>query len=133
MPEYFLDTNILTRFLLGDVAEQSQAVAKLFLKAKRLEVKLITLPEVLIELNYALKTHYGLEKEVIMDQIESILDFTFIECIGKATFKKTIKRYKNNNISLEDAYYISFCLENNLEFYSFDKKALKIFKQENAA
>ena len=129
MSGYFLDTNILTRFLLGDVTEQSLVVSKLFLEAKRKKIKLVAVPEVFIELNYALKTHYGLEKDQIIDSIKNVLDFTFIECTNKKTLTKALSIFQEKNISLEDAYYISFSIDNDLDFYSFDKKALKVFKE----
>ncbi|MEI6728567.1 MAG: PIN domain-containing protein [bacterium] len=133
MTRLFLDTNILARLLLGDNMEQGKKTTELLKSAKLGEVELHLSPEVFIELNYVLSKIYGIEKIQIIKEFKNILSYSFIHCQNSDILVNALILFENENISLEDAYYISFCLENNLEFYSFDKKALKIFKQENVA
>lgn len=128
MTKLFLDTNILARFLLGDVFEQHSEVLKIFEKAKAKEIALSTLPEVFIELFYVLKTQYDLYKLEIVSQFEKVANFSFLEFENKPIFLEALQTFKNNNISLEDAYFINFCLIKGLEFYSFDQKALKTYQ-----
>lgn len=129
MTKLFLDTNILARFLLGDIIEQSQTVLDIFKKAKNSEYKLFIIPEVLIELNYVLKSIYKLQKEDITFEFRKILNFSFIDCLSEETISNALDLFQNNNISFEDAYFISHCLLNELEFFSFDEKANKVYKK----
>lgn len=128
MEKVFLDTNILARFLMGDSMEQSEDVLKLFKRAKNCEIKLFVLPEVFIELNYVLKTQYKIDKQNIVTSYQKILQFSFVECPGGDIFSVALDIFGQNNISLEDSYFINFCLTSGLKFYSFDQKATRIFE-----
>jgi predicted nucleic-acid-binding protein len=125
----FLDTNILARFLLGDVVEQSLKIRALFQLAKNDGFKLVVLPEVLIELNYVLQKLYNHSKENITIFLKSILSFDFIICENYEITEQAIEIYRNHNISLEDSYFIQYCLTKNLKFYSFDQKANRVFNK----
>ena len=129
MTDTFLDTNIIARLLLGDNVEQGEEVLRLFRSAKKGEQKLHINPEVLIELHYVLAKIYKIDKEQIIKQFTKLLGYSFVKCENHSIFEDALDTFlTDNNISLEDAYFINYCLTKNLQFYSFDEKALKIYK-----
>ena len=129
MSKLFLDTNLIVRYLLGDIESQKNLVVDLIDQASTKKNNLIILPEVLIELNYVLRHHYNLSKELIGLSMGTILKISVIQVWGVEDFEQALNIYQKHNISLEDAYFISCCLQNKLKFISFDKKALGVWEK----
>jgi len=131
MKQAFLDTNILARFLIGDVQSQQIEVEKIFERGTNLEYEYSILPEIMLELNYVMSRHYEFEKEQIVDGLKNLLDLHFIKLheTYSVDFKKTLDKYAHFNISLEDCLYLQFCQENNLELITFDKKLQNAWKK----
>jgi|GEM_PF-1454612 len=129
MKSKLLDTNILARFVIGDVPNQQAQVNDIFNKGSDLNLNYYILPEVLIELNYVLSSHYELEKEDIIETFENILDLGFISIFDNRglDFTKVISTFKNKNISFEDCLYLQTCLQYDLELLTFDEKLQKLF------
>jgi|LakMenEpi03Aug12_release.lakeMendotaPanAssembly.Ray.scaffolds.fasta_scaffold372483_2 predicted nucleic acid-binding protein len=121
---FFLDTNILARFIVGDVENQQSIVQKIFNDGNENKLKYYIVPEVLVELNYVLTSHYGFENGEIMETVSNILNLSFIEILTnyKLDFEKVIDFHLNKNLSLEDCLYLQICLENNLKLLTFDLK-----------
>jgi predicted nucleic acid-binding protein len=124
----FLDTNILVRYLIGDVEDHKKYVVHLFDTALKENKILIILPEVLVELNYVLSHHYEIDKKLIISSLGSILKISVIQIHGIKDFDQVLSIYQNHNLSLEDSLFISYCIQNKLDFVSFDKKALRVFR-----
>jgi len=124
---YFLDTNILLRFLLDDVKEHSVFTQELFHNANENKFKLFIVPEVLVEVRYVLSSFYNFEKKEIVTAINQIIDLSFIEILTnyKLDFGKAIDFHVNKKLSLEDCLYLQICLENNLKLLTFDLKLKK--------
>jgi predicted nucleic-acid-binding protein len=128
----FLDTNILVRYLLQDVEKQLIFIHNLFDQAILNGEELLILNEVLIELNYVLAHHYGIEKDKILEKIADILDLGFIKVVSNSDldFYKVLNLYSQNKFSLEDAMYLQYCLQNNLELITFDQKLKSVWNQK---
>jgi predicted nucleic-acid-binding protein len=127
----FLDTNILLRFMLGDVEEHTSFIKILFTKtAENKEILFIT-PEVLIELKYVLQAHYELSKKEILEAIQGFIDLGFIEVLTDyhLNFDEVLRTYSDENLSLEDCLFIQICLQNDLNIISFDKKLNNVFNK----
>jgi predicted nucleic acid-binding protein len=129
MQKLFLDTNILARFLLGDVLEQNLEVLEIFKKAKLKQIQLYIIPEVFLELFYVLHKQYELSKIDIIMEYRKVLNLSFLKCENQPTLLQALDILEIENISLEDAYFISYCLTYHFDFFSFDTKANKIFKE----
>jgi len=124
---FFLDTNILARFIVGDVENQQAIVQKIFNDGNEQRLKYYVVPEVLVELNYVLTSHYGFEKAEVMEAISNILTLSFIEILTnyKLDFEELIDFHLNKSLSLEDCLYLQICRENNLNLLTFDLKLKK--------
>ncbi len=130
MIKVLLDTNIIARFLIGDVESQQAEVNLLFEKAVRQEYKLFILPETLIELKYVLTTHYEFSKQEIVEAFQEFLDLGIVEILQpkQLDFKKVLNTFNKENLSFEDSLYLQVCLQNSLELVSFDKLLVKTYK-----
>lgn len=127
----FLDTNILARFLVGDVPKQQTKVVEIFEKGISLQCKYIVLPEVIMELNYVLSVHYGFDKQTIINNLNEVLDIGFITIPEKNSidFTKVLDFYEQYNISMEDCLYLQYCIENKIDLVTLDQKLFKIWKK----
>lgn len=133
MKRAFLDTNILARFLIGDVENQQAKVEEIFKFGTNLDYEYVILPEILLELNYVMSKHYKFEKGKIVESIEDLLDlhFMILQQNYVLDFKNVLDKYSKFNISLEDCLYLEYCKENNLELITFDKKLLNVWSSQN--
>ena len=127
MPNKFLDTNQLARFILNDVSEQAQIVKNLMELSLKSDFRLVIIPEVIIELNYVLLRIYQMDKILFVTSVKKILNLSSVICDDKS-IKIGIELYQSKNLSLEDCYYIAYCLTNQLEFTSFDRKATNLYQ-----
>lgn len=131
MIKALLDTNIIARFLIGDVESQQTEVNLLFRKAVKEEYKLYILPETLIELRYVLSTHYEFSKQEIVEGFQEFLALGVVEILQPKVldFKKVLETFNKENLSFEDCLYLQVCLQNNLELITFDKILAKVYKK----
>lgn len=127
MKDKLLDTNCILRFVLNDIPEQYQKVNSLIIDSIDSNLNLFILPETIIEISYVLSKVYGIEKKIFIPELKTLLGITSICLVDSVIIKKTLDLFLVKNISIEDCYYIAHCIENNLEFISFDKKALNIY------
>jgi predicted nucleic acid-binding protein len=111
---YFLDTNIIARFIVGDVENQQPIVQKIFNDANEKQLTYYIIPEVLVELNYVLSSHYELSKSEITETISDLLDLSFMEILTNYSldFAQVTTLHRDTNLSLEDCLYLQICLEN---------------------
>jgi predicted nucleic acid-binding protein len=126
----FLDTNILARFIVGDVESQQPAVQKLFHDGNELQLQYCVIPEIFAELNYVLISHYGFSKDQVVGSIREVLDLGFIEVLTKyqLDFDKVCDLHQETNLSFEDCLYLQICLENNIKLLTFDTKLAKVYE-----
>ena len=124
--KYLIDTNIVLRFLLDDVKEQTQKARHYFQEAKANKIALILLPVTIFEIDYALVKLYKLPKQAVVASLESILSMDYIEVVDKTPLLNALKIYNRKAIDLVDAYLYSVSEEYGIEVLSFDRDFQKI-------
>jgi predicted nucleic acid-binding protein len=129
MKQGFLDTNILARFLIGDVEDKQKEVRNIFERGIKLEYEYTVLTEVFVELHYVLISQYGLSRQDFVDGYIMITKLPFIKVDQIYSSLDFLEIYQNYNISLEDSLYLSYCLANDLELISFDKKLINVWNR----
>lgn len=122
MKVYYVDTNVFLRFILKDNVQQYKTARELFQKAKDGKVKLLACQIVIFEINFILGKFYHLEKEEIIQQLESLLSAQYFHIQNDAVFKDALKLFKINNNSLADCFLLAKAQEENAELFTFDKK-----------
>ena len=126
MYKAFIDTNILIRLIVKDDDIKRKACEKLLEKAKRKEVILYILPVAIIEIVWVLEKYYKLDKKVIRELVEAILNTPELKCEMEDVFKKAIKSYEEKNIKFADAVMGYWGLERGFStVYTYDEKDFK--------
>lgn len=126
MYKAFIDTNILIRLIVKDDDIKRKACEKLLEKAKRKEVILYILPIAIIEIVWVLEKYYKLDKKVIRELVEAILNTPELKCEMEYVFKKAIKSYEEKNIKFADAVMGYWGLERGFSIvYTYDEKDFK--------
>lgn len=126
MYKAFIDTNILIRILVKDDDIKRKACEKLLEKAKRKEVILYILPVAIIEIVWVLEKYYKLDKNVIRELVEAILNTPELKCEMEGVFKKAIKSYEEKNIKFADAVMGYWGIERGFSIvYTYDEKDFK--------
>jgi predicted nucleic-acid-binding protein len=131
MKRYCLDTNYILRFLLKDHSKQADTVEQLLIKASEKKLSCHVSLIVQMELIYVLHSFYQEEPQRIKQIMSSLYEFLFVEFEQKTLMKNALALYEERSISIQDAYLITLSLEQKMEFASFDKKALKVFREQN--
>lgn len=126
MYKAFIDTNILIRILVKDDDIKRKVCEKLLEKAKRKEVILYILPVAIIEIVWVLEKYYKLDKNVIRELVEAILNTPELKCEMEGVFKEAIKSYEEKNIKFADAVMGYWGIERGFSIvYTFDEKDFK--------
>ncbi len=122
---YALDTNILVRYIMQDDAEQAKLASDV-IEALTTDKQAFISCIVLCEVNWVLKSAYGISKQECLNTLNKIItvavfDIEHIDCCLHA-----LKAWQKGNADFSD-YLIQAIAEAKgyKKTLSFDKKALK--------
>jgi|SRR3989344_2942516 len=126
MDVYFLDTNILLRFFIQDNQTQFNKAKSYFSQARQRKIKLVLIPQIIIEFEYVLRKVYEQPKSFIYVQLKKIVNLTYIELRDQKIMRATIQIYKQFSIDFIDAYLFVTADQEFASVLSFDKDFKKI-------
>ena len=109
-----IDANVILRYLLNDVEEMAKKSAEI------INAGAFTLPEVIAEVIYVLKSIYKVEREEIAAAILQI--FKEIEVANKEIMIEAVKIFAESSLDFVDCILIAYNKVENVEVFSFDKK-----------
>ena len=92
MTNYYLDTNVILRFLLRDNDILHKKSEKIFLEAEKGKSKIIITPSVIFEIVYVLEKVYKIKRE----KISKLLDFL----LNKKVLNYIDEKFQSNNLWL---------------------------------
>ncbi len=119
----FIDTNLLLRFLTNDIPEQAEAVERLLKRAAAGEVILITSALVIAEMVWTLTRFYKQPREVIRDDVISLLSAPGLEVAEANLLRVAINDYAEKNVGFIDAYNAAWTKRRELtDIYTFDRR-----------
>lgn len=127
MIEIIIDTNILSRYFLDDIEDQSKKAQEIIRAIeKKKQIGLISIL-VLDELIWALETYYHLQRSAFLPTLIELLSFPQIKIIE--TKKEVVltvleKMQKYPKIDLTDIYL--FTIANGRKIASFEKDFQKL-------
>lgn len=117
----FVDTNIFLRFLLADHPQQSPACKKLFEKATKNQIKLVTLSIVIIEISWVLLSFYKESKKEAIKKIKTIIFWENLEILDRDILLSAVDLFEKNNLDFIDAYVASWLEAKKIkQIYSYD-------------
>ena len=132
MKKVYFDTNVVLRFLLGDIGSQVLETKRMLEKARSGLVKIVIPEFVIFEIWYTLYKYYKLGKEEIITKIEIILSVNFFEIEKKEIFMKTLIYYGISKLSLADCFLVAKSEIEEGEIFTFDED-LKKFARKAAS
>ena len=128
--EILIDTNVLLGLILKDNQPQLNQIKELLEQAEMgqtgLNCKSISIFEVIFVL---LGKSYELEKSEIVAIIKTLLNIPVINFEEVDILNAALDIFLNNGISIIDSFLISSCILKKQDFFSFDKKASKTYKE----
>lgn len=124
-----LDTNIITRYLIGDVESQLVEANAIFRRAERHEMKLLILPVVVAEVSYILQTFYHKSELEISTFLQAFLIRPWFEIEHKEALLRMWEWYEKGN-HFVDSYLLALNKYENIELFSFDKKLNKMVEKK---
>ena len=117
----FIDANIFIRYFISDDLNKSKKVEELFQKIVHGETECFTNQMVIAEIVWVLDKFYNMDKQLVCDNIEFIVNTPNLKVKEKNTILKAAEIYRNSNIDYIDAYNYSYILANNADsIFSYD-------------
>ena len=112
-----VDANVILRYLLDDIPEQSSQAAEI------LEQNQIFIPnEVLAEVVYVLEKVYKVERELVGLTLSKLIIPESISMHDKDTSKFALQTYSEENLDIVDCLLFSMNRVRGEKVFTFDKK-----------
>jgi predicted nucleic-acid-binding protein len=121
-----IDTNIVVRFLLGDIQDcnYKESVA-IFETIESGELYIYIMESILLESYYVLTKVYLLPKNNVIQDLISIISLSGVMNPDKQVFLDALRMHMHKNISLVDCLLCSYNKHYNYDVLTFDKKLQK--------
>lgn len=126
MKAYWIDTNVMLRFLLKDNLSQFEIARKYINQAKAGKVKITLVTQIIFELEFVLRKVYKESREEISKDLIRIIQTSYLEVESRLPLSRAISLYNRFNIDLIDAFLFIRASEGGGEVLSFDKDFLKL-------
>ena len=104
MKEYWLDTNVALRFLLGDAKELAEKARAIFQGAEEGRWRLIVHPLVVAELVYVLLRFYHQPKAAVTRVLRELLSLPGVRVLERSAVMNALARMEQSSLSFTDAF-----------------------------
>lgn len=128
MKTFIADTNIFLRYILKDNINQYQKAQNYFNQAKKEEIRLIVLPEIIIEVEYGLKKIYKIPRDKIRSILLSLVKAPYLEVRDRDIVLASVDLYKKTTVDLVDLIIYCTSQKENIGILSFDKDFQKLLR-----
>lgn len=126
MKHYIIDTNALLRFFLNDIPEQQKEVENLFKQSQKHNITILVPQIVIFELHFILDKYYGIEKNKIIELLETLISANYLQIESGNLFIGALNIYKSASISFVDSFLLSKSRAEKSGIYTFDQKLIKL-------
>lgn len=123
---FWLDANVLLRFLTGSPEELAGRAAGLLEKAQRGEISLRIHPVVVAETVWVLESFYGYSREEISGALIPLLEQPALQVEGMRTVVRALEAMARNNVDFVDALLAETARSHSEGIASFDKDFRKL-------
>lgn len=136
IPNAYLDTNVIIRYLTQDNPDQSQRARNLFEAVERGDVTLITTEAVITETVHVLssKALYNLPRQDIRRHVNNVLSLSGLKIAHKRSYLRALDIYASTNLDFVDALIVAHMERTGITtLMSFEKsfdKVMGITRQE---
>jgi len=130
MKSYIADTNFYLRFILQDVISQAKITEGYLRKAKLSKVSIFFPDEVILEMEFVLRSVYSVKREDLADSLTGLIKVEYVDVENRLLWIKTLEIYKATKISLLDTFLFLKAQEIGSEVLSFDEDFKKLKRYE---
>lgn len=129
MKTYFVDANVFLRFILKDNETQWDVAVDYFNTAKRGEIRLIFITEVIAEIEYVLRKLYKIDRSQIVSYISSLISMPYILIPDRTILHTVLAIYPTQTLDLVDIILCCKAQKDNADVLSFDADVEKIMRK----
>ena len=130
MTTYVADTNFYLRFILQDIKSQADITEKYLELAKSGEINIIFLDEVILEMEFVLRSFYSVKRGDIAQSLTALIKLDYVEIENRTLWIKTLETYWKKNVSLLDILLFYKAQEMDSDVLSFDEDFKRLQKYE---
>jgi predicted nucleic-acid-binding protein len=121
-----VDTNVLVRWLVDDGPRQSKQVAALLKNCANNDEVLFVPVTVMLELEWVLRSRYGLEKSAVLQAMNALLETRELEFQLEPAIERALHAYRLGKADFADCLHSGLCAaEGRSPMLTFDAKAAK--------
>lgn len=128
MLTYYLDANVILRFLLRDNEKFYSQAKEVFTSAQQGEVQLVVTIETILELNYVLRGVYTLSREKTAEQLSVIVSTPYLDISDRSILSNALQKYLQLNVDFADCILFEKARAADAEVFSFDSDMKKLAK-----
>lgn len=128
MKTFFADTNLFIRFFLKDNVRLTKKSKNFFLQAKRKQIKLVVISEIIPEIEYILRKVYHLSKKEAEKYLSGLVKAPYFEVERRNFWLEALRIYLETEVDLVDIFLFLIAKKENAKVLSFDKDFKKLAK-----
>ncbi len=128
MDEYFVDSNVIIRFVVKDDPTMYQASKKFFTQVRNKEKKGLVSILVFQEVVWVLSHYYKLKRKEVVDSLQELilLENIYIFDAKKEQILDLLKYYGQSTLDLVDIYLHLEAKKVNGQIMSFDEQLMRV-------
>ena len=128
MDEFFVDSNIIIRFIVKDDPTMYQMSKKFFTQVRDKEKKGLVSILVFQEVVWVLSHYYKLKRKEVVDSLQELilLENIYIFDAKKEQILDLLKYYGRSNLDLVDIYLHLEAKKANGQLMSFDEQLMRV-------
>lgn len=122
-----LDTNVLVRYLVADDAAQFAAARRLIDGCVRDGLTLFVPVTVALELEWVLRSVFGLDKAAVMGTLASLLSTTELTFESEHALEVALQLFRSGSADFADCLHVALAAQAGEQpLWTFDKGAAKV-------
>ena len=119
---HLIDTNVILRYLMGDVPAQSTRAAALMERLESGAERAELLESVIAEAVWTMESFYGVARPEIAEKLAGILRFRGIQAPKKGVLVNALARFSATSADFVDCLLAAKAAQRNVTVYTFDAK-----------
>lgn len=122
-----LDTNLLVRWLVDDDDVQTAQVQALFDATRRAGDTLFVPTTVVLELEWVLRSRYGMDKSAVLLGLNALLETREVELQAESALERALHLYRLGRSEFADCLHAGLCsVAGHAPLLTFDAKAARL-------
>lgn len=116
------DTNLIARFIIGDVEDQTEKIAHLFDQQEQFYINEV----VLTELTWVLTVSYRFTKQELVETYDFLLESSGFTFFSAEIIAKALAQFMESTVGFNDCLISEINKDKGYNTLTFDKKAAKL-------